>query len=336
MSADFLPVARELLCRLGDTIRDRVLAARAIAVGGELSAVAAVTAADTIYAVDKVSEEAIVAWFAAHWPAAEPVEVVMEGLEEHGPLTFPAGTAVAATKWKCILDPIDGTRNVMYDKRSAWALAGLAPQRGAATHLGDIVVAAMTEIPTSKQWRSDQLSALRGGGVRAEAIDLVRGGRTPFTPRPSRAADFRHGFAAISRFFPEGKALLARIEEQLWDRLYGLGRQASPLVFDDQYICTGGQLYEIAVGHDRMIADLRPLVFRKIGFTAPLTCHPYDICTALVLQEAGGIVEQPDGSPLSAPLDTTGAIAWIGFANEKLAAQVRPVLREILRRELDW
>jgi len=30
----------------------------------------------------------------------------------------------------------------MYDKRSAWILAGLAPQRGARTHLGDIVVAA--------------------------------------------------------------------------------------------------------------------------------------------------------------------------------------------------
>ena len=74
-------------------------------------------------------------------------------------LCFPNGTCPADTKWKCLLDPIDGTRGIMYDKRSAWALSGIAPQRGEATRLSDIVVAAMTELPTTKQWRADQVSA---------------------------------------------------------------------------------------------------------------------------------------------------------------------------------
>ena len=330
MTDPFLDTARSLFCQLGDTIRDRLRAARATASSDELAAVASVTAADTIYAIDKVGEEAIVGWFSAHWPAAEPVEVVMEGIEDGRELTFPRRTPVAATKWKVILDPIDGTRNLMYDKRPAWALAGLAPQRGPTTNLRDLVVAAMTELPTSKQWRADQFSAIRGRGIVAEAIDVLSGGRTPFAPRLSQAGDFRHGWASLARFFPEGKALTAQIEEALWDRLYGLGRQATPLVFDDQYLCSGGQIYELLIGHDRMLGDLRPLVFQKLGMILPLVCHPYDICNALILQEAGGIVEKPDGAPLDALLDTTSPVSWLGFANERLAAQVRPVLQPIL------
>ncbi len=116
----FLQTARDLLCRLGDVVRDRVTFARDRSSAAELAAVAAVTAADTIYAVDKVGEAAITEWFAANWPAQEPVEVVMEGIEEAEVLTFPRGTPPAATRWRVILDPIDGTRNLMYDKRPAW------------------------------------------------------------------------------------------------------------------------------------------------------------------------------------------------------------------------
>ena len=47
---------------------------------------------------------------------------------------------MVATWLKVISDPIAGTRNQMYDKRSGWSLAALAPQRGSATGLGDIIV----------------------------------------------------------------------------------------------------------------------------------------------------------------------------------------------------
>jgi fructose-1,6-bisphosphatase/inositol monophosphatase family enzyme len=332
MTTAQLERARKLLCSLQDTLRDALIAARERG-AHRFARIAAVTAADTIYGVDKISEEAILVWFEEHWPRAWPVELVMEGLEEGGAVTFPRGTPVAKTIFKCILDPIDGTRNLMYDKRPAWALAALAPQRGAKTHLGDIVVAAMTELPTSKQWRGDQLSAVRGRGVVAQAVDVRTGRGRPLTVRPSRARDFRHGFASLVRFFPEGKALTAQLEEALWDELYGLGG-TTPLVFDDQYITTGGQLYEIAIGHDRMLGDLRPLVFARLGYASPLVCHPYDICTELILREAGGIVEAPDGRPLRTPLDTTSAVAWMAYANPVLARTVRPILRRLIKEYL--
>ena len=193
--------AARLLCRLQDTIRNAVSAAR----GRRASRVAAVTAADTIYAIDRVSETAVLAWFAQHWPRDWPVELVMEGREGHGPATFPKGTSVPETIFKCILDPIDGTRGLMYDKRSAWSLAALAPQRGARTHLGDIVVAAMTELPTSKQTQGDQLSVVRGHGVRAMRVDLRTGRAKRFTPRPSQARDVAHGLRRSRNFFPPAK-----------------------------------------------------------------------------------------------------------------------------------
>ncbi len=330
MSPTSLERARRLLCALQDHIRDTLVAARARQ-ADRFARVAAVTAADTIYHVDRIGEAAILDWFGRHWPRAWSVEIVMEGLEDDA-VTFPAGTPVGRTAWKCILDPIDGTRGLMHDKRSAWSLAGLALQRGARTGLGDIVVAAMTELPTSKQGRVDQLSVARGGRVVATRIDLASDARRPWRPRPSQAEDFEHGFASIARFFPEGKALLGAFEEALWRELGLLGQRGGQLVFDDQYLSTGGQLYELIAGHDRMLGDLRPPAYAKLGLGgAALCCHPYDICVELIAREAGCVVEAPGGGRLRAPLDVVSPVAWMGYANPALARTVRPVVRRLMR-----
>jgi hypothetical protein len=220
----------------------------------------------------------------------------------------------------------------MYDKRPAWALAGLAPQRGARTHLGDIVVAAMTELPTAKAGAADQFSAVRGGPLVATRRDLRDGVVKKWIPRPSRAHDCDHGFASLVKFFPEAKALAAGVEEALWRELGLHGKDGGARVFDDQYLSTGGQLAELLVGHDRLIADLRPLLLPRVGLEASLCCHPYDICTALLLEAAGGVVETPEGKPLRAPLDTTTPVAWVGYANPALARAIRPALKRALAR----
>jgi len=368
---DELEKARRLLCALQFHVRDALLAARArSSSAARFADVAAVTKADTIYHIDKVSEEAILHWFEKHWPRSWPVELVMEGIDEDA-VTFPRGTPVAKTKWKCILDPIDGTRGIMYDKRSAWSLAGLAPQRGEKTSVADIVVAAMTELPTSKQWRSDQVSAIRGAGpagVRATWTDVHAPARAgthmrasagagvgvparasgKLVLRPSSATDCRHGFASLARFFPDGKTLLAQFEEELWSRVEVQKQKraakgsrkssatGSPVIFDDQYISTGGQLYEILAGHDRFIGDLRPLAFAKLNLPSSLVCHPYDICTELILNEAGAIVEDPRGGKIRAPLDTTSPVSWLGFANAALARRLRPELRRLIAKHFDY
>ncbi|MSU47408.1 MAG: inositol monophosphatase [Lacunisphaera sp.] len=318
-----LDQARRLLCRLHDAICESVSTAQRRS-SQRMARVAAVTSADTIYAIDRVSEATVLAWFKRHWPQRWPVELVMEGLEGHA-VTFPRGTPVARTLFKCILDPIDGTRGLMYNKRSAWSLVALAPQRGAKTNLSDIVVAVMTELPTSKQGLADQLSAVRGRGVLAVRTDLRTKLRTKFKPRPSRARTVAHGFASFAKFFPPGKAWLAEREEKLWRRL-GAGAE----IFDDQYLSSGGQIYELLMGHDRFIADLRPLAFAQLRVKGGLPCHAYDLCTALIAQELGCVITAPDGQPLRAPLDTTSPVAWVGYANPALARRIGPKLRALL------
>ncbi len=326
--------AVELLCQLECAIQKAVLRARNADHDRELAGVATVTSADTIYAIDHLCEDVILKWFAQHWPAQCPVELVMEGLEDRPAVTFPEETALADTVYKCIMDPIDGTRNMMFDKRSAWVLAGLAPQRFEANTLQDVEVAVMTELPISRQTLADQICAVKGQGIRATRDDLVTGQSTPVSYRPSQATEVRHAFGTVSRFFPDGMTLLAQLEETFWRHVGGDAPGGNPVVFNDQYISTGGQFYEVLAGHDRFIADLRPLAFTKLGLPQLLVCHPYDVAAALVLTEAGCVLEQPDGSPLDCPLDTVSPVNWVAYANPALAERLRPILQQTIAEVL--
>ena len=71
-------------------------------------------------------------------------------------------------------------------------------------------------------------------------------------------------------------------------------------MFEDQYACTGGQLYGLLMGQDRFVADLRPLVqpiVAERGQALGHCCHPYDLCTKLIAEEAGVVVTDPIGEP---------------------------------------
>ncbi|MDX2185891.1 MAG: inositol monophosphatase [Opitutaceae bacterium] len=323
--------ARRLLCELQVHIQQRLRDARR-SHAKQFSRIAGITAADTIYQIDRLSESAIAEWFDRNWPASWPVRLVMEGIEDDEPLTFPRGTSPAHTDWVCILDPIDGTRGLMYDKRPAWILSALAPDKRVATHLGHIVVAAMTELPTSKQGSADQYSAVRGRGLRASRINLASGQKRALVSRLSTASHFDHGFASFARFFPAGLTWLADLEERFWAELHGKrGKVGAPIVFNDQYISTGGQLHEILAGHDRMVADVRPFAFKALRLDNALVCHPYDICTALLIEEAGGVIDDGLGRPLRCPLDTTAPVSWVAYANPILARKARPVLKKLLQ-----
>lgn len=324
---------RHLLCDLGCAIRSRVVSARQGLSAEKLAAISGEAGGDTIFAIDRFGEEAILEWFRASWPAEHPVQIVMEGLEAE--LCFPEGKSAVETDWKCLIDPIDGTRGLMYDKRSAWALAAIAPQRGEETRLSEVVATAMTELPVSKQWRADQFSASLEGPLVATWCDWRIGADPqPLYTEPSTATSFDHGFASLAKFFPEGRTLTAQIEERLWDQLVGANSSRSPVVFDDQYLSTGGQFHELLTGRDRMVGDLRPLVLRTLDMESSLVCHPYDACAWLLLKKAGVVFEHPLGGFPDAPLDTESGIAWIAYANETLAAKARPVLQKILREFL--
>lgn len=315
-------------------IRDAVVEACEHTALEQLAAPVAQEAGDTIFAIDRVSEAVLLEHFAAlatEWPML----LVAEGLGETGRVVLPEGIAEADAEIQVIVDPIDGTRGIMYQKRPAWILTGVAPNNGAGTTLADIELAVMSEIPLVKQHLSDSLWAVRGGGAFGERYNRLDGSSQPLRTQPSRATTIAQGYGSIARFFPGARDLLAAIEESMIEEILGPPTPGSALTFEDQYVSSGGQLYELIMGHDRWIADLRPLadiVMRRKGRLLGMCCHPYDMCTELVAREAGVIVTDRNGGSLDVPLDVTTDVAWIGYANQAIADQVAPVLNRLMHQ----
>jgi fructose-1,6-bisphosphatase/inositol monophosphatase family enzyme len=311
-------------------IRDAVVRACEEAAVATLSGVATEAEGDTIYAIDRVAEHELVAEIGAIATEAEPVLLVAEGLSG-GEVVVPEGADPKTARWIIIVDPIDGTRGVMYQKRPAWILTGVARGPGPCT-LADVELAVQTEIPLVKQHLSDELWAVRGQGASAVRFNRLTGEIAPLILHPSTATTLAHGFAMISRFFPGSRAELAAIDDEMVAAVMGPPQPGKAQLFEDQYIASGGQLYELMAGHDRFVADLRPLFERHRTGGAALCCHPYDLCTELIARELGVLVTDENGLTLAAPLNVTADVGWIGYANGAIKALVEPHLRHALTR----
>ena len=289
---------------------------------------------DTIYAIDRVGEARLIALFETEIASIAPLILIGEGLSK-GEVILPKGSDQTDAVWRVIVDPIDGTRELMYQKRSAWILTGVAPNRGDDTNLQDIMVAVQTEIPTVKQHLCDSLWAFRGGGAECERYDRLSGERRSVRLKPSKATTIRHGFAGISRFFPGAREELASIDEEIVRGALGDVEPGKAHCFEDQYLSSAGQLYELMSGHDRFIADLRPLMESLLigrGQSTGICCHPYDLCTELIAREAGVVVTGVGESTLRAPLDVTTDVAWAGYANRHIQMEIEPLLLSALAK----
>jgi hypothetical protein len=186
--------------------------------------------------VDRVSEDRLL-----ELVADLPVRLVAEGVL----------STESDAPWTLLADPLDGTRQLAHQKRSAWVLLGAT--RGST--LGSLEVSVVVEVPTVKAGSADVLTAVRGAGVRGERVDLRSGGRTPLVVRPSRATGLEQGYGAVARYFPGAREELAAIDDAVHRRVLGPARAGKAQAFEDQY-CTGGTLVELRVGHDRW--GLRP------------------------------------------------------------------------------
>lgn len=321
--------------RIHERVRDAVVAECERAELEQLAGVADdESEGDTIYAVDRVSEELLVDLFASEIATLAPIVLIAEGIAG-GKLVLPASAKEDDAAWRVIVDPIDGTRGLMYQKRSGWVLTGVAPNRGDATNLQDVELAVQTEIPLVKQHLSDVLWAIRGNGAHAERFNRLTQKRETLSLRPSQAKSIAHGFAMIARFFPGAREELAAIDEEIVRGALGPVELGKAHCFEDQYLSSGGQLYELMMGHDRFVADLRPLIepiLNRRGLALGICCHPYDVCTELIAREAGVSVTDERGGPLRAPLQVEPDVAWAGYANEAIRNQIEPLLRAVLKK----
>ena len=257
---------------------------------------------DDVFGVDERAERALLDGLAARCAARWPGTLVLEGFD--APL--PVGDA--AGPYRYIADPVDGSRPWLAGKRSAWVLLGAG--RDAVT-LADLQVGACVELPTARAALGMVAWAVRDGGPPTIVDDdLVAGG----PPRPSAVVPRAERdlvdrvFVSIQRYVPGQKAALGAWEDELL---------AGHELYEDPYLCSGGQLMEVVCGRELAVLDPRPLVVEG------MTAHPYDLAAWVVAAQAGVVVEALPPGPLAYPLDPTTPVAWAAYANEGVAAALR-------------
>ena len=292
---------------------------------------------DRIYRIDREVEATIEDAIAA-WPdECLPLLLIAEGMGHDGRQEF--GTAGEKSRWRLIIDPIDGTRMLMYDKRSAWFLAAVCPDKGEATTLADSIASVMVELPPSKQNMADAFVTSAGGATRGLRF-CVNASQPPdvaeaveFLARPSNKPDLQDGFATVLSMFPGTRQLAAELAERIAERC---GVMTSlPTVFDDQYISCGGLMYQLMTGRDLYCLDLRPQFNQILGRTNDdrfIESHPYDLAGLLTAENAGVIMTDGFGQPLDAPLDVHTGVGWCGYSNSTIRQLVEPIVQEWLAK----
>jgi hypothetical protein len=290
---------------------------------------------DRIYRIDR-EVEATIEDVIGEWPSdCLPLLLIAEGMGHDGRQKF--GTQGEKPRWRLIIDPIDGTRMLMYDKRSAWFLAAVGPDNGEATTLADSIASVMVELPTSKQNMADAFVASAGRTTRGLRF-CVDASQPPgvdkaveFPVRPSSKVDLQDGFATVLSMFPGTRQLAAELAERIAERCDLM--TSLPTVFDDQYISCGGLMYHLMTGRDLYCLDLRPQFNQILGRSGNdrfIESHPYDLAGLLTAENAGVIMTDGFGQPLDAPLDVHTGVGWCGYANSTIRDLVEPIVAEWL------
>jgi hypothetical protein len=327
---------KDVLCKIGNLVCKNIYHSLQNQSLEELSSIYKYAKEDTIYQIDHHAEKIIIPLLEMYAESLGGIVLIAEGISnEDNPCVFPIHLSENEAKWKVIIDPIDGTKVLMYQKRSGFFLAGAAPNLGANTRLEDIEVAVMTELPTAKALYSDTFWAIKGTELSGYSVNLLTGEQKERQPSPSKAQSIKGGFGQLTRFYAPARDLIAKIEDELLERLFPDMADEQAVTFEDQYISTGGQLYELLVGHDRFVADLRPLLYhllKKQGKRVGHTAHPYDFCTYLIAKEAGIIITDARGKTPEIPMDTSYQVHWIAYANQYIQNEVENVLLSLLRK----
>lgn len=338
MSSRIEDAWRERLTDLCTRIRDGARAA--VASASETNDFASVDAplrqgaGDITYAIDDHVERAITSWF-DEVARLGPLSLMTEdsGWLHRGP--GPAGSMPLADfdhgGPRIALDPIDGTRNLMADLRSAWTVVSFAPPGVGGPRLSDQTMGMVSEIPDSRAARYRVLSAARDERCRFELRELD--GSKLVRERELRSdgdARVDRGYFPFFRYAPDQRPALARIEAAFFERLREHESADLRHVFDDQYISNAGQLALLAFGTYRTIVDVRGWLARQHG-ARTITSKPYDVAGAIFCARAAGcVVEAPFGAPLDFPIDVVTPVDFIGFVNHASAARMRPHLDHAL------
>jgi fructose-1,6-bisphosphatase/inositol monophosphatase family enzyme len=281
-------------------------------------------AGDVTFGLDAAGERAVDAWLAER-AAGGPLSLLTEdaGWRHVGPGGALLGPDHGGPR--LVIDPIDGTRNLMAGLRSAWTAIAFAPPGAAEPRLADVQAGVVAELPTPRAAVRSIVSAHAGGGARIEEVEVATDRQISSRALVADADDrVDHGYLPVFRYKPELRPAIARVEAELFRLLAERESCDTRAVYDDQYICNAGQLVLLAQGVYRAVFDPRALVAARLG-TTTVTTKPYDVAGAVICaREAGAIVTAADGAELDFPLDARTPVGFAGYANAATRRRVEP------------
>ncbi|GJM21826.1 MAG: hypothetical protein DHS20C15_17410 [Planctomycetota bacterium] len=283
-------------------------------------------AGDLGYRLDEVAEAALDD-FGTRVGARHPLVLVAEG-----PGVRRYGASASGPPLRAIIDPVDGTRSLMHELRSAWALTGVAPDRGADTHLSDLEVCVQTELPVSTAGRYRVLSWQLDDPAQHALHDVSTGAALQQGElRVSPELPLDNGYLCFTRYLPVERSLVAALEHDVLDALIAAHDLSPRLLYDDNYLCSAGQLFLVSTGRYRLLADLRGWLRATRGLPN-FTAKPYDLACLPIYRAAGVPVLDAQAQPLDAPLDTETPLDVLAFGNERLREVFEPLVFAAMQR----
>lgn len=297
----------------------------------------AIGAGDVTYGIDVPTESVLDRWLSVT-ASHQPLSLLTEdsGWRHRGPNGHGGTRELDGFDHggpRIVVDPIDGTRNLMADVRSAWSVIAIAGPGTGEPRMSDVEGGVLAEIPDSRGSRARVFRATSDGRVRL-SIESVEEERTLQDGIWHCDSDARvdNGYFPFFRYSHDMRPAIARLEADFFERVERLEQGEIRSCYDDQYISNGGQLALLALGTYRMIVDVRAHLAAKRG-KPTLTCKPYDCAGAiLVARAAGCVVTDAGGGELDFPLDVSTPVSFVGWANAATRTRLEPHLNAVLAR----
>jgi fructose-1,6-bisphosphatase/inositol monophosphatase family enzyme len=343
------------LARLADELCDEVLAAHRAAQSAALASGSTRALArsvgqgvgDETFAIDAACEAAVDRWFERH-ARRGPLSVLTEdrGWRHLGPAAHGVRTLEGFDHGgpRIAIDPVDGTRNVMADLRSAWTVVSACGAGAGEPHAADVAHGTLGELPTSNAARARRLWADAGGGAWRNEFEYTTSARTAARALRVDALVEIEGYLPFFRYDLASRRDATQLETRFLERLVAHEGANARRLFDDQYICSAGQLVLLALGTYRMVCDPRELLARRRG-AAATTSKPYDLAGALVVAREAGCLLVPlddtlhvdaggEPQPFDFQVDAATPVGFVGFHNAATARRLLPHLVAVLAEPL--
>lgn len=298
---------------------------------GDLARPVALGVGDVTYGLDERTESEVDRWFGEQAQGG-PLSVLTEdtGWGHRGPDGQGGWRELEGFDHggpRIAIDPVDGTRNLMFGLRPAWTVIGAAPPGPGPPRLGDVTYGCVAELPLAHQDRVRVYRAHRDGIASRTLLDL-RGLEAPREVPLGPSADTRadHGYFPFFRYRADQRPKLAEIEAAFFRRIAEEEGAEVDHCYDDQYIASAAHMVLLAEGTYRMVCDLRGHLAAVEG-RPTLTAKPYDVAGALPIAVACGCrFESAGGGPLDLPLDATTPVSWVGYTNAGTQLRLSPHL----------